>query len=92
MNKDEEYQVIWILFNELVIGSNDSTDIIDHLGYPIQEASKITGQKRFVIKQHLEKLVGKGIINVISKEPLKLRFTNLGKNIKTKEELIDAVR
>lgn len=75
------------LLEELWLHSNNCTESIEHIWYPLQEVAKSTSNSRSVIKSCLTLLIDNGYIRNTSSKPLLYEFTELGKRIKTDSDI-----
>lgn len=82
-----EKEVMICLFEQLWFHSDDCHSPIEHMWFPIQETTKITGKRRSEILQYFIRLIDLNIIEKLSDEPLLYQFTSLGKTIKSDEQI-----
>jgi predicted transcriptional regulator len=75
------------LLEELWLQSNDCSEPIKNMWFPIQEVAKSTSNSREEIRRYLNLLVDKGIIIRTSDEPLLYEFTEIGKELKADSEI-----
>lgn len=81
------------LFQELWLHSNNCVEPIEHIWFSIGEVAKSTNESREEIRtRYLNFLMEKKIVELISKEPLKHRFTELGKKIKTESDIENLIK
>lgn len=76
------------LFQELWLHSDNCVEPIEHIWFSIGEVAKSTNESREEIRtRYLNFLMEKKIVELVSWEPLKHRFTELGKKIKTESDI-----
>tara|TARA_R110002033_G_scaffold140530_1_gene179329 strand:+ start:289 stop:774 length:486 start_codon:yes stop_codon:yes gene_type:complete len=80
------------LFQELWRQSDNCSEPITNIWYPIQEVAKSTMNSREEIRRYLSFLVDKKYIKRISDEPLLYGFTESGKGIKTDSEIENVIK
>ena len=71
------------LFQELWLHSDNCAEPIEHIWFSINEVAKSTNNSSEEIRiRYLDFLIEKGILELVSWEPLLHRFTELGKKNK----------
>ena len=81
------------LFRELWLHSNNCTEPIEHIWFSINEVAKSTNNSSEEIRiRYLEFLIEKGIIELVSRKPLHHRFTELGKKIRTENDIMNLIK
>lgn len=86
-NKKTELETMIYLFEELWIHSDNCSQPIHNIWFPIQEVAKSTQKTRKEVKKHLDMLVSKNLIKRTSEDPLLYKFTKEGKKIKTYSDI-----
>lgn len=82
-----ELETMKCLFEELWFHSDNCSQPIRHIWFPIQEVAKSTQKTRTEIKKHLSMLVRQDLIKRTSEEPLLYEFTKKGKKVKTYSDI-----
>ena len=81
------------LFKELWLHSDNCIKPINHIWFSISEVAKSTNESREEIRtRYLNFLMEKGIVELVSWKPLKHRFTELGKKIKTESDIENLIK
>jgi len=75
------------LLQELWLQSNNCTEPIEHMWFPIQEVAKSTSNSRKEIRKYLNFLIDKEFIRNISNDPLLYEFTEKGKELREDSEI-----
>ncbi|MEX0361389.1 MAG: hypothetical protein AB3N10_10455 [Allomuricauda sp.] len=75
------------LLEELWLQSDNCTEPISNMWFPIQEVAKSTMNSRKEIRRYLYVLVDNGYIKRTSDEPLLYEFTEIGKKIKSESDI-----
>lgn len=80
------------LLEELWLQSNNCTEPIKHIWYPIQEVAKSTSNSREEVRRYLNLLVENQIIKKTSDEPLLFEFTENGKEFNKDSEIEEIIK
>ncbi len=81
------------LFQDLWMHSENCTEPIENIWYSIGEVAKSTNESREEIRtRYLNFLIEKGIVELVSREPLLHRFTEIGKKIKTESDIENIIK
>lgn len=86
-----EKEVMKILFEQLWLHSDNCKCPIEHAWFPIQEAAKTTGKSKSEIIQYFLHLLNMNLIKKLSDDPLLYQFTDLGKGIKSDEQIEECI-
>lgn len=75
------------LLKLLWLQSDDCSLPISNIGIQISEIAKMTNNSKNDIKKYLNLLIDKKYLEIISDEPLRIKFTESGKKIKNKSDI-----
>ena len=86
-------EIMKILFQELWLHSDNCVKPIEHIWFSIGEVAKSTNESREEIRtRYLNFLMERDIVELVSRKPLKHRFTELGKKIKTESDIENLIK
>ena len=80
------------LFKQLWFESDNCNLPIENIAFQLMEVGKVTNQTRMKVWDYLQLLVEQKYIECISKEPLVYKFTDLGKSVKTLDDINTIIR
>jgi len=86
-NPKLQINVMQRLFKELWFASDNCKTPIQNIGIRLLEVAKSTNNTKDDVREYLHELMRQNYIEMISQDPLLFQFTEIGKTIKTQDEL-----